>query len=63
MKAAIDAPVLPECILPLCLDFLDPLHGFQCSSHQLSVVSNRYIPPLFEFECRVLGVSLTSVKG
>jgi hypothetical protein len=52
-----DIPVLPECVLSLCFDLLYPLHGFECGSYQLSIVSNRYIPPLFEFECRVLWIS------
>lgn len=46
--------VLPESTLSPCLDLGDALHRLDRRGHELSVVTDRNVATLLEFECRVL---------
>ena len=49
-----DAPVLPEYMLPPLLDLGDTLHGLDRSLDQVAVVAYWYVSSLFEVDGGVL---------
>lgn len=46
--------MFPECMFPLLFDFGDPFHSLDGGLYELSVVANRDVSSLLEFDGRVL---------